>query len=189
MNSIYFTTPKELAEPELLQVISTLAPAKQIVWLDSVNAENVGNKDTIFAAKKVGNGQYKYQYEIFFRDYTGILSLREKVDWLKQLATSLQIEVLTPDEEIDPYTYILIDTEKTYPVDKKSSGNKQEAIDDNKPQGTLFRNNTSRNFPDCSTWIFCIKVSVEVAVECHGSASGEDHAKDYQNKFSCKFII
>jgi hypothetical protein len=117
VNSIYFTTQKELAESALLSVITKLGPAKQIVWLDTVNTENVGDKDTIFAAKKIGNGQHRYRYEIFLRDYTTSLSLREKVDWLKYLATTLQIEVLTPDEEVDPYTYILIDKDKTYPVE------------------------------------------------------------------------
>jgi hypothetical protein len=91
VNSIYFTTQKELAESVLLSVITKLGPAKQIVWLDTVNTENVGDKDTIFAAKKIGNGQHRYRYEIFLRDYTTSLSLREKVDWLKYLATTLQI--------------------------------------------------------------------------------------------------
>lgn len=110
MNTIWFAMQKEINEEILLLHVNTLTPVRRLIWLDSNETYDSGDKEIIFGERKTGKGQFKNHYQLFFREYRGAISLRTKIDWLKQLALLHETDLLIPDEEIDPSIFILVDS-------------------------------------------------------------------------------
>ena len=63
-------------------------------------------------------------------------------------------------------------------INEETSDKEQGTRDKGKYQSVVGRNNSFGYFPDGCSWIGSIKFPVEIAVECHGSTAGKDHAED-----------
>jgi hypothetical protein len=111
MAAIYFYAKREIDPFRFELFLSKTFGAKKYVWVTDftdycINNEIDSAKTYIsFGILKEG---FKCAYEVF--DNTAPpLSLRERVNLLKHLSVEIIEEILSSDDEVDPYSYILIE--------------------------------------------------------------------------------
>src|SRR3954463_7400210 len=79
--------------------------------------------------------------------------------------------------------------EEAKPVNKKSTGNKQQAIDNGKKQNAVGFNDTCRYLPDGCPWILSVKTAIEVTIKGHSCTSGKNHTQDNQCELEKKYPV
>ena len=91
-------------------------------------SNNEINSDKIYIEHKVTSGQFDAWYEAYLDDEK-FNDIERRVDFLKGLSSKYNLEILTSDEDFNPYSFILIKPDKsccTINVDYDSYNDREE---------------------------------------------------------------
>ena len=131
MNFLSFYTTKELTKRDLITFCGSALSVSEVQWEDDSIEKIPGSNGPITAFIQLfsSSGQFSYHYEIYLSNLPAPLTKRDEVDWLCGLARDYQLEALTVNEEINPFSFIHIVSEGVaIEVDIKSyaEGEKEE---------------------------------------------------------------
>jgi hypothetical protein len=133
MTSIYFDISSKLSPEEFVQYCSEQVNIKSTDFVVIDNfidycSENEIESDKIYIEHRVTSGQFDAWYEAYLQ-IDKFNDIENRVDFLKGLSSKYNLEVLTSDEDFNPYSFILIKPDKsccTIDVDYDSYNDKEE---------------------------------------------------------------
>lgn len=112
MPDIYFHLKENINKKSFEMFIKNQFGFSSIQWVNDIIdyfSSNTLNENTALITENISNAGFKYHYNLYGNRVKYKMSLREEVEVLKELSNKLNIEILTSDDEIDPFTYILIE--------------------------------------------------------------------------------
>lgn len=122
MEVIIFNTKQQLNKRRLEKFLLNNYSLKVFFWIDNFYefiAENEVDQTSAYISTEIFSKGFKYQYSIFadFTNNITRLSIKQIIETLKSLALSERIQIFSSDDEIDPWTGVLIDsTGETFTV-------------------------------------------------------------------------
>lgn len=133
MTSIYFDISSNLRPEEFVQYCSEQVNVKStdfVVIDNSISYCSVNEiePDKIYIEHRVTSGQFDARYEAYLKD-DKFNHIENRITFLKVLSSKYNLEVLTSDENLNPYSFILINPDKsccTIDVDYDSYDEKEE---------------------------------------------------------------
>lgn len=133
MTSIYFDISSNLRPEDFVQYCSEQANIKSTDFVVVDNfidycSENEIESDKIYIEHRVTSGQFDAWYEAYLKD-DKFNDIENRIDFLKGLSSKYNLEILTSDEDFNPYSFILINPDKpccTIDVDYDSYDEKEE---------------------------------------------------------------
>jgi hypothetical protein len=108
---IYFYTRNEIDPLRLDLFLSKTFGEKEYIWITDFIDHCIDNEidpAKAYISFDILKEDFKCIYEVFDKSAPR-LSLRERVNLLKHLSVEIVDEILSSDDEVDPYSYILIE--------------------------------------------------------------------------------
>ncbi len=122
MTNIYFDVSSKLRPDDFVQYCVEQINIKSSEFVVIENfidycSDNEINSEKIFIEHRVTSGQFDACYETYLKDEE-FNDIENRVDFLKGLSSRYNSEILTSDEDCNPYSFILIKPDKTcYTID------------------------------------------------------------------------
>lgn len=107
----YFHTEQAIDKNELEAFLTETFGVSYFIWVEDfyeyLVTHEIEEEQTYIGITMEKTG-FRYGYDIFNRGHAE-LKLRTRIDSLKKLAIRLEISILASDDEIAPYSYVLIE--------------------------------------------------------------------------------
>ncbi len=111
MEEIYFHTERELDKKSLEQVLSNCLGADKFLWIEDFDKfilTNELDQTQTYISKKTSSKGFKFYYFIF-SNYGENLSLRQRIELLKVLSKKENIQIISTDDEVNPWSKVLVE--------------------------------------------------------------------------------
>jgi hypothetical protein len=117
MISIYFDISSKLRPDDFVQYCAeqmNIKPSDFVVVENFIDycSDNEINSDKFYIEHRVTSGQFDAWFEAYLKEEK-FNDIKERVDFLKGLSSKYNLEILTSDEDLNPYSFILIKPDKT----------------------------------------------------------------------------
>lgn len=107
--TIYFNTAQQLDEALLEHFLRDNFNSKEFIWITNfyefVIDNEINNQKTYISLETSIEG-FKYHYSVYDNFD---LTLRERIEILKTLADKANLEILSTDDELNPWSWVLIE--------------------------------------------------------------------------------
>ncbi|MBC5836240.1 hypothetical protein G6N05_15165 [Flavobacterium sp. F372] len=108
---IYFNTTQRLDKALFELFLNETFNSNQFIWITNFNEfiiDNDVDKQKTYISLETSTEGFKFHYSVFDNNNLE-LTLRERIEILKTLAQKLSIEILSTDDEVNPWTWVLIE--------------------------------------------------------------------------------
>ncbi|MGB4775211.1 MAG: hypothetical protein WBP45_08565 [Daejeonella sp.] len=109
---IYFYTKQFLDKGKFEDFCRENFKSVEFIWVsnfyDYIIDNNIDEDKTYISLETLSEG-FKFHYSVFDNNFTD-QTLREQIEILKKLAQKLSIEILFTDDEINPWSWVLIES-------------------------------------------------------------------------------
>lgn len=108
---IYFSTKELLDKQNLEFFLADTFQSHDFFWISdfySYASDNEIDHSKTYVSLETSNEGYKYNYSVFDSNFIEI-SLKNKIQILKGLSAKENIEILSADDEVDPFSWVLIE--------------------------------------------------------------------------------
>lgn len=109
---IYFNTTQRLDKALFELFLNETFNSNQFIWITNFYEfiiDNDVDKQKTYISLETSTEGFKFHYSVFDNNNLE-LTLRERIEILKTLAQKLSIEILSTDDEVNPWTWVLIET-------------------------------------------------------------------------------
>lgn len=107
--TIYFNTAQQLDEALLEHFLRGNFNSKEFIWITNfyefVIDNEINNQKTYISLETSTEG-FKYHYSVYDNFE---LTLRERIEILKTLADKANLDILSTDDEVNPWSWVLIE--------------------------------------------------------------------------------
>lgn len=108
---IYFNTTQRLDKALFELFLNETFNSNQFIWITNFYEFIIDNdldKQKTYISLETSTEGFKFHYSVFDNNNLE-LTLRERIEILKTLAQKLSIEILSTDDEVNPWTWVLIE--------------------------------------------------------------------------------
>ncbi|MCT4562455.1 MAG: hypothetical protein N4A41_13895 [Crocinitomicaceae bacterium] len=108
---IYFNTAQLLDKALFERFLHENLMSIEFIWITNFNEfilDNEIDKQTTYISLETSTAGFKFHYSVFENNILE-LTLRERIEILKNLAKKFNVEILSTDDEVNPWTWVLIE--------------------------------------------------------------------------------
>lgn len=108
---IYFNTTQLLDKALFESFLHDNFNSNDFIWVTNLfefSIDNERDNQKTYVSFETLTEGFKYHYSVF-DSYNLELSIKDRIDLLKKLAYKLKIEILSTDDEVNPWSWVLIE--------------------------------------------------------------------------------